>query len=267
MPTIPLIAPGTVITAEVLNNIFHKCEEFLNGGIRTTDLQVHSTASGYNPHHPDLQGWCKPRHIVKPEFYASPAPKVQMATADVHYRQALESRDHAVYTNDIGDNEFIPIPGLSATFHVDILEVDQIYVSVVVYANFFATEREVYAGLENSGITDGSAVALDAGKTTNVPASIEGEKGICAIFALFHQPEGGEPEEIGGTRRYQHWNFSGFGHKNHSISAMIPELTKGTHSVYVGVKMTVDGTNPESQENFWQTVVGARNMHVEVIYR
>tara|TARA_R110000765_G_scaffold57485_2_gene112597 strand:- start:560 stop:1363 length:804 start_codon:yes stop_codon:yes gene_type:complete len=254
------------IKAEDLNDVFHKCEDFLNGGIEDKDLQASMEVGGPT----GGKVWCKTRHIVKPEFYGSPAPRVQMTTADVHYRKNLDARDIAIFTNDLtGDAsedtvlgasplDFVAIPGLSTTIHIDVQSYETNTASVVVYCNFFAREREPYGSNGNSGLFDGTVTLLDAS------TSIEGETGICAKFALFHQVEGERPTVIDGTVRYQHWNFSGFAHKNHSISAMIPLLGRGIHHIYVGIKPTADVSNTEK---FYQILVEERNMHAEVIYR
>ena len=289
---------GSVLNAEKLNESLRQCEDVINGGLRPSDMQMSFMIPGSQVSTAvEFRNWLKSKHVVKPEFYGAPAPRVHMVTSDVHYRTSLERQDEMIYTNDVADSggavpdihsqkgssnveTFLPIPGLAVSFHVDVQEYDVTFpgtraqisptdfpalgktdrAEAIIHSHFFCKERHWFSGHENSGITDGTVIELDASQ------SVEGDVGMCAQFALFHQREGSDPVEIRGTRRHQHWNFSGFAFKNHSISAMIPNLKKGIHHIYVGIMVTRDSeTAPVQIIN--QVIVGARNMHIELIYR
>ena len=58
--SIPTLTAGT-LTANAVNDMFTKLEDFLNGGIDKTDFDTSSK-------------WVTEKHVVRPEFYGSPAP-------------------------------------------------------------------------------------------------------------------------------------------------------------------------------------------------
>tara|TARA_A100001515_G_C4563236_1_gene207287 strand:- start:101 stop:832 length:732 start_codon:yes stop_codon:yes gene_type:complete len=240
--SIPTLTAGT-LTASAVNSIFQKLEDFINGGIDSTDFDT------------SLK-WCKERKIVRPEFYGAPSPRTLLVSSDLHTRQVSNNLYTFVITNDISQG-YVPIPGLSATIYADLNQDEGETCVAIVNSCFFCLEKEAVSGNRNSGLDDNTPTA---GLTRD---KVEHNDVLAATFALYVNDT-----KVSGTERYLYWNFDGFAFKNHSISAMIT-LNRGMNNVSVRVKAAPDvpsspGPGPY---NFYQVMVRERNMHIEVIYR
>ena len=230
------LTTGT-LTSGAVNDIFTQLEDFINGGIASTDIDTSSK-------------WCKEKQVVRPEFYGSPSPKTLMVSSDLHVRHVGNNLYTFVITNDISQ-EYLPIPGLSATVYADLNQDESSTCFAIVNACFFCLEKEAVGTSRNSGLDDGTNANLSH-------VQVEADNALAATFALYVN---GTKQT--GTERYLYWNYDGFAFKNHSISAMIT-LNRGMNNVSVRVKPAADGASPFS---FYQVMVRERNMHIEVIYR
>ena len=230
------LASGT-LTASAVNSIFQKLEDFINGGINKTDIDTSTK-------------WCKERKIVRPEFYGSPAPKTLLTSSDLHVRYVGNNLYTFVMTNAT-TQDYVPIPGLSATIYADLNQDESSTCLGIVNACFFCLEKEALGTNRNSGLDDGSNNNL-------THLQVETDDALAATFALFVNGS-----KVTGTERYLYWNYDGFAFKNHSISAMIT-LNRGMNDVSIRVKPAVDGSSPFY---FYQIMIRERNMHIEVIYR
>ena len=236
--SIPLLTQG-VLTASGVNSIFQNLEEFLNGGIEKTDMDTSSK-------------WVKERHIVKPEFYGSPAPRTLMVSSDVHTRVIDDNVFTFVATNDMAQS-FIPIPGLSATVYADLNQDEASTCVGIVDAVFFCLEKEGHTDNRNSYLVD----TTPPSNMNSTVAEVEADAVLAATFALYVNGS-----EIDGTRRYLYHNYDGFAFKNHSISAIIT-LNHGMNNISVRVKPALDTT----AFSFYQVMIRERNLQIEVIYR
>lgn len=223
------------LTADAVNSIFQKVEDYLNGGMDQTDLDT-------------TKKWASERHIVRPEFYGAPAPRTLLASSDLHTRFVGQNLYTYPITNDITQN-FTPIPGLSATVYADLNADEPSQCQAVVNACWFCQEQEAISNNRNSGLV-GSGTTLNEDQVEN--------NGLCATFALFVNGI-----QQTGTQRYLYWNYDGFAFKNHSISAMIT-LSRGMNDISVRVRPEPDGSSPYT---FYQVMIRQRNMNIEVIYR
>ena len=123
---LPLITSNSVVTASDTNNRNETIENYLNGGISTSDFQ--ETA------------WIGSRHIRQGSFYGAPAPRSEMVSGDVHHRSGAGREDSFILWSEVVAGEFVPIPGMAATIHADRhLTSGTIYASV--RANWYAREH------------------------------------------------------------------------------------------------------------------------------
>ena len=236
---IPTLQQGTILTASAVNSIFQKLEDFINGGIDSTDIDTSTK-------------WCKERKVVRPEFYGSPAPKTLLASSDLHVRYVGNNLYTFVITNDIAQ-DYIAIPGLSATVYADLNQDESSTCVAIVNACFFCLEKEAKSADRNSGLVHSTSAP-----TITNPDQIEHDDALAATFALYVNGS-----KVTGTERYLYWNYDGFAFKNHSISAMIT-LNRGMNDVSVRVKPAKNGSSPFY---FYQVLIRERNMHIEIIYR
>ena len=231
------LASGT-LTASAVNSIFQKLEDFINGGIDSTDIDTSTK-------------WCKERKVVRPEFYGSPAPKTLLASSDLHVRYVGDNLYTFVVTNDISGQDYLPIPGLSATIYADLNQEESSTCLGIVNACWFCLEKEALGTNRNSGLDDGTNNNL-------THLQVENDDALAATFALYVN---GVKQT--GTERYLYWNYDGFAFKNHSVSAMIT-LNRGMNDISIRVKAEADGSSPFY---FYQIMIRERNMNIEVIYR
>ena len=221
---------GLVTSAEVLDRVV-STENFVNGGTEVGDF---------------ANSWITTDLIVRPEFYSSPAPRMQGVSADVHHRQkAGNIEDSVVFFEDLSDR-FIPVPGLAVTFHLP--ESARIYVM----CNFQTFE-------------------IGANLKTRSPETVFESK-LVASCRLFVDSTG-----IQSTDREVYANTDGSGssgvsaagqdtlsRKNHSmVYHHTSTLAAGVHNV--SVKMRVEG-DTDSDRKFGRIFVTRRNLIVHAQY-
>ena len=234
--SIPTLTQGT-LTASGVNSIFQQLEDFINGGIDKTDIDTSSK-------------WCTERHIVRPVFFGSPAPKTLLCSSDVHTRYVGNDLYKFVITNDISQ-DYVPIPGLSATIYADLNQDENSSCLAIVHACWHCLEKEANFADSNAGFDDATSLTGAAGLT-----QLQVETDTVARFALFVNGI-----EVEGTERRLFVNYEGFAFKNHSISAIIG-LNRGMNNVSVRVKPAADISIEK-----YQIFIKERNINIEVIYR
>jgi hypothetical protein len=219
--SIPQFNTGDKINASDVKDRLQRLESFLNGKITSSDLQ--STLA-----------WVDSDLIVRPEFYASPAPRMQGTTADVHHRRVSNNLVDSVIFFEELSNDYIPIPGLSASFHV----ADSAQLSVLC-----------------------SFMTFEIG-ASDVASSVTGETNKVARLRLFVDGTG-----IRSTQRIVFANNDGrkYSRKQHSICYHhTAALSAGNHSVSVRMKVIGDGG---SSRTFKKIHVAARNLVTNIQYR
>jgi hypothetical protein len=96
------ISAATTADAADIKDRIATIEGYLNGGIAVADL--------------DATEWVDYTHIFKPDFYGSPAPRMEAVSRDEHYRYTDGARSNqAVFHSDMIVDKPIAIPGLCAT--------------------------------------------------------------------------------------------------------------------------------------------------------
>lgn len=119
-------ADGDVVEASEVRSKIGTIENFVNTGIGVGELQ--STP------------FLRTRHLFKPDFYGSPAPRTRAVTAETHYRlDGMTRMDRAVFHPAIVD-KWIAIRGMGATIKV------QQECRVSVYANCYVYEVGGHCG-------------------------------------------------------------------------------------------------------------------------
>ena len=150
---------GNVITEAYFDSFHAGCEDLINRQIVPADIQ----AGTGNPMTPTA--WVSSEHIFKPEFYGSPAPRVQSVTADTHFRSrgedlvrrsfhhptaASNSKDAVSTVENVG---WVVVRDMAVTVKVPSTS----YVTVM--ASFFAMEIGGDADVITDGIGDDTALA------------------------------------------------------------------------------------------------------------
>tara|TARA_R110000765_G_scaffold175357_1_gene280114 strand:+ start:1296 stop:2030 length:735 start_codon:yes stop_codon:yes gene_type:complete len=231
------------ITPAILNDMFEKIEEFINGELAIADLQTSSA-------------WVNKLEVVKPEFYGSPSPRALMPSVDVHYRRQFDKTYSFISTNDVVKSS-IPIPALSATIHTPKESEDPATLLALFHCNFFCFESFVKRGTGNAPLF------------TNITHLKDDEVENTQVLAAYYELYVNDVLQV-GTRRDLYWNFGNIAAKNHSISALIT-LNPGVNNVSVRVfpkkdtqlQTTVDQRDIKYYQIFTQT----RNMIIDVMYR
>jgi hypothetical protein len=234
-PTLIHVVNGDTVTAESINNINTKVSEYLNGGIDSTDIEGDDD-------------WVDRQHIIRPEFYGAPAPRVLLTSSDVHYREAGAQQDISIFHFMMGSAQWLAIPGMSASITINQSEsrTESAPVRCIIRAQWRTTEH--YGG------------------TTSISSSQRLEdraSSLCAFFALFIDGQ----RVVGTTRRlFASGNRNKKGRcdlasKNHSILYSARDLLPGVHDIGVRI-YTVTGSN-----NSWQRIqIKQRVLNIETEY-
>jgi len=231
---------GDDFDASAIKSRFRALELWLNGEIDTGDMRSD-------------RSWVKPRHIFKPEFYGSPAPRVEAVSGDSHYRSRSSNIESRYYRHEQGgwykrgkENEpvdgeeptksmsgepyltlqddaiddpselFTPVEGLAVSFHLDEKSL------VTVNANWSAWE---------SGGSTGYDHQYQKNQAIDDPV---------AIFRLFYKsPDSDFPEATGhgATDRILYARSdSGYNFRRQNFSTTwMREFEAGNHHIYIGV--------------------------------
>ena len=241
--SISTISSGAALTPAILNDVFQKVEEFINGELAVADLQTSSA-------------WVSLQEVVIPEFYGSPTPRATMPSTDVYIREQFDKTYSFISTNTVA-KEPIPIPALSATIHVPVETEDPGSMLAFFHCNFSCFESFVQRGTGNAPLN------LLVNYLTDT--EIENAGQLAAYYELYVNGV----RQV-GTRRDLYWNFGNIAAKNHSISAMIP-LNKGINNVSIRLLPLVDSTAQTSTKTkdikFYQIFTQTRNMIIDVMYR
>ena len=208
-PTL-FVAGNTFTAADLLSRVT-TVEDFINGGTATGDLE-------------DAAPWAKSQHFVRPEFYGSPHPRVQLVTGPTAYRRRSGDWYQAfMLSDDVAVGKWIPIHGLCEPL-VIAGPPGSTTANVTVRASFYAYERD--------------ADPLGAGN------NLEGAK-----LRMFL--DGGTPYE--STER----QILGSGSTNdvfyrhhHTMEKLLIGVSRGNHSVGIAIKLNAAG-DPLDWNRFW----------------
>jgi hypothetical protein len=218
-----------VITAANVNTVTKEIERVVNGGIESSDLKS--------------SAWVDSTHIRPPRFFGAPAPRVEFASGDVHYREGF-GQDKAFISyhrsSEADAEDWRPIEGLATTVHVS-PSIPTQDVTCNIFASFFAQE------LDGNDATVGTAITQ--------------EKFQLCDFALFIVRGDTDPSYIQGTKRWLYRKHSGcrIGTKNHNIITQV-DLVEGVNHIYVALRMS------STQANRGRAHVGRRSLVVDVRY-
>jgi len=219
---------GDTITANDFNRRVVDVETFINGDIEISDLPT--------------TPWVESHIIQAPLFFGSPAPRVQLVSADVHFRRETGGEHTQIFHANMSQ-DFIPIMGLNATIHVAIPDgFPADTVQATIRASLFA---------EN----ENSAVAVRTAFSDNTNRFVT-KVGDCAIFV--------NDTQITGTRR-KVYSKTAAEHPitggNLNMVARI-DLKRGTHNLGVRFKPV----RPSNAGDFQHTFIRHRTLNIEVNY-
>ena len=218
-----------VITSAQVNAVTKEIERVINGGIESTDLKS--------------SAWVESTHIRPPRFFGAPAPRVEFASGDVHFREGFGSDKAFIAfhrSSEEDAEDWRPIEGLATTVHVS-PSVPTQDISCNIAASFFAQEID--------------------GNDTTVNSDITQEKFQLCDFALFIIRGDTEPSFVNGSKRWLYRKNSKcrIGTKNHNILTKV-DLVEGVNHIYVALRMS------SKQENRGRVHVGRRSLVVDVRY-
>ena len=189
---------GDLVKVDFFNNVYDLLQDFINKGIKVPDI---STPTG---------GWVDVHHIYRPDFYGSPAPRVEGVSGDTHYRETgagLDKRSihHATAMSgsfpDTGrdgsrdDAGWVYVRGLAATFRVD--EDNTPFTVMTTFEAFEQGGDAEYIGEASAELEDGDWVPVrssdgyvddlvpnhDGSSDKDKSGQLEGAQ--CAKFCLF----------------------------------------------------------------------------------
>ena len=214
---------GTLNASDV-NDRFEEIETYMNGRIVASDVNDNAV---------------RPDSIHPPRFFASPAPRTEFVSSDIIYRKSDNRITNGFITWDVCSENWEPIPGLSATFHVNPQRPDHT-VTANVLASWFCRDL-----VESSG------------KNT-----VEFGKKRVALYQLFVKRGDNPPQAVQGTRRglfTSGKNDNRLSARNMHIASLV-ELTQGMNSIFVGVK-----TDGEMKDG-WRIHHLTRTLICDVMY-
>ena len=192
---------GTVSTTE-LNEHVAALEEYINGGIVSSDLQ-------------SSPRWVGHRHVDAADFYGSPAPRWEGVSKTVHHRYTGPRReDGALFLDDVAPNKWLAVPGLATVVRVN-PQVSRT-VGLEVAATWFT--------FEDDGQANYYASSFDVDPSA-----------LCATFALFI-----DDAIAAGTTRPLFISTNEkkkAARKHHSVTYDQLNLQPGVHDVCVKVKV------------------------------
>lgn len=224
--TFTIFTDGATVTADDVNRRVVDLETFINGDIEQSDLP-----SGV---------WVNSSLITMPEYYGSPAPRVQLVSSDVHYRRELGGQNAQIFNSNLAV-DYIPIMGVSSTFHVAI-------------PDGFPSDT-VDAAIRCSLFGENTNSVLDSNLATNTSLFVT----FTAEIALFV-----DGVIVDGTVRRIYCETAGeepIAAQNINISAMT-KLSRGTHNVSVRIRPV----KPGAAANFQHTVIRHRTLNIELYY-
>jgi hypothetical protein len=100
--SIPLFSDTTTVSASDIRGKVDTIETFVDRGVLVGDLRAAK--------------WVDSVHIFKPDFFASPSPRMEAVSGDTWWRQTgLGRNEYAIFHADPIVEQWIPIPGLCAT--------------------------------------------------------------------------------------------------------------------------------------------------------
>ena len=218
---------GSIITATDVLNRVDEVEKFVNGGIVAADLKSSSP-------------WVDAKHIVKPEFYGSPAPRTHGTTFDAHYRRTSGAlQESTLFYEDISTDDWLVIPGLAASFHIPAEAYCQIYATFYLFGS--------------QGGTYPNSAFMEDFRSAYFALHVNGTVKNSTYRSMWAGTDG----------------FQNLAKRQHSIAyAVDGTLARGNHSVSVRIKMQKNSTASALTLRNWEKVyVTARNLVVHLNYK
>tara|TARA_Y100001972_G_scaffold124025_1_gene172354 strand:+ start:386 stop:1090 length:705 start_codon:yes stop_codon:yes gene_type:complete len=221
---------GTVSATEI-NERISALEDFINGGIVSSDLQ--SPAA-----------WVKHEHVDPADFYGSPAPRWEGVSSVLHHRRTNGKLSNAaLFVDDVAPDQWVTVHGLGARLRVH----PQVArtVGLEIAATWFTYEQD--------------------GSMTDDVSSVEA--GLCAQFALFIN---GTLQQSTLRNLYAATSSEyKLSRKHHTVNFFADDVSDGIHDVSIKVKVSLSATSGIGQNAvrrhkfIW---VQARNLTAKVIY-
>ena len=212
------------VEAGDLNNLVEQAEQFVNAGIHeeawanppdhspvavmsdppflyAADDTAESFSGDGTPygHHSsgfDTDGYIDKKHILKPEFYGAPAPRMEAVSSQIHHRQTGAShKDAVIFSPSTTGGSWEAIPNTCARIKVKEEAV------AYIYSSFFCFEM--------GGVKHPKGVGDDKNFSKN-QSSYGGQKRRAGDVALaIHGKNGFSSDYIASTRRNIYTSFIG----------------------------------------------------------
>ena len=176
MPTnLSKVVTSNTINAADLKSNDEEAQRWLNGGMVARDL--------------DSEQWVETKHIRPANFFGAPAPRTELVSSDVHYRQRHSSIESEFTAwKDVSLKNEIPVEGMAITLHATPKAPGR-YPVAHIYANCYARELSFGEGSD----WDRSTSVQNTQKFYN--------KYYFATFYMFVQAEDEEPYTVPHTGR------------------------------------------------------------------
>ena len=188
-------ASKSTVEADDLMEGVARSELFLNQGIgpvsfREADPVIDGDTKG-RPNHTH-EGYVEKRHIFKPDFYASPSPRMEAVSSQVHWRTTGHSHsDGVIFTPSNAGTGHITIPGTATRLKL------RDHARVYFTSTFYSFELGGLAMPKGWGGDD------DAGSDKNQEHTLGGEMRRAGTIGLaVHGKDGMKTDSLGSTHRY-----------------------------------------------------------------
>ena len=216
MPTnLNKVVTSNTINAADLKSNDEKVQRWLNGGMVSRDL--------------DSDEWVKTNHIRPPNFYGAPAPRTELVSSDVHYRQR-HSEIESEFTSwkDVSLQNTIPVEGMAITLHATPKDPGR-YPVAHIYANCYAREFSFGEGSDWDRVSSSSQHTQPNYNKYNF-----------AVFYMYVQAEDEEPYTVPHTGRRIYAGNADVGRTRPSSPQNLcwqakVRLQHGINHVYIGV--------------------------------
>ena len=188
-------ASKSTVEADDLMEGVARSELFLNQGIgpvsfREADPVIDGDTKG-RPNHTH-EGYVEKRHIFKPDFYASPSPRMEAVSSQVHWRTTGHSHsDGVIFTPTNAGTGYITIPGTATRLKL------RDHARVYFTSTFYCFE---FGGLS---MPKGWGGDKDAGSDKNNEHLLGGEMRRTGTIGLaVHGKDGLKSDSQNSTQRY-----------------------------------------------------------------
>ena len=186
-----------VLNGSDISDRMKQIEFWLNGGIGAGELQAGSP-------------WVGAEQVIRPQFFGGANPRtIGQAWHSWHQLGGLEKNDWFLVYDDFSDDEYLPIPKLTATIHVPPIDTGGT-VGMFVAANWYSYEA------------NGLLASTNAQQTGPIAAKFR--------LYLDGTPYGHTQRQINAQSN----TTTGLG-KDHSVVFWIPSVSAGRHDIGIRV--------------------------------